>query len=147
MYRAWLKLSVADRLRLETALLPVNDLSVSDARDRLGELAEQTWARSPLLAESRTWSSVGPRAEALRRGAGCVPATPPGVAGGLARRAPQGCARPLPGGPEAEREGQGRAPRRDARFYLRNTEFGPRCKVEDFANDEKFALLDSTRTS
>lgn len=139
MYRAWLSLSAADRLRLETALLPVNDLSVSDARDRLGELAAQTWARSPLLAESRTWSSsdlalrlfvAAPAAflqlhqgwlvdslEHLKEYAGRYPVVPK---------------------PSAK----AKAALRDAmRAYLRNTEFGPRCKVEDFANDEKFALF------
>jgi len=139
MYRAWLRLSAVDRLRLETALLPVNDLAVPDARARLGELAEKTWGQSSLLAESRTWSSqdlalrlfvAGPSAflqlhqgwlvdslEHLKEYAGRYPISPkPSV--------------------------KAKAALKDAmRAYLRNTAFGPRCKVEDFANDEKFALF------
>ncbi len=139
LYRAWVLLSAADRLRLETALLPVNDLATPHARSRLGELAATTWAGSALLAESRSWSSqdlalrlfiAAPRAflqlhqgwlvDSLEHGreyAGRYPIAPkPSV--------------------------KAKAALKDAmRGYLRNTEFGPRCKVEDFANDEKFALF------
>jgi hypothetical protein len=139
MYRAWVLLPASARLRLEAALLPVNDLAAPDARTRLGELAAMTWAQSPLLAESRSWSSedlalrlfiAAPKAflqlhqgwivdsfEHLKEYAGRYPVAPkPSM--------------------------KAKAALKDAmRGYLRNTAFGPRCHVEDFANDEKFALF------
>lgn len=139
LYRAWVGLPAAQRLRLETALLPVNDLASPHARTRLGELAATTWAHSPLLVESRSWSSedlalrlfvAAPAAflhlhqgwlvdsfEHLKEYAGRYPIAPK-----PSKRA--------------------KAALKDAmRGYLRSTAFGPRCSVEDFANDEKFALF------
>ncbi len=139
VYRGWVGLPAAERLRLETELLPVNDLAAPQARSRLSELAETTWGQTPLLAESRSWSSqdlalrlfiAAPTAfkhlhqgwlidsfEHLKEYAGRYPIAPK---------------------PSAK----AKAALKDAmRAHLRNTEFGLRCHVEDFANDEKFALF------
>lgn len=138
-YAAWRALNAATRLRLESALLPVNDLCVPDARPRLEELATTVWAKSPLTEESRTWSAQdlatrlfvaapGPFAalhqawvvdsmEHLKEYAGRYPVV----------------LRPEP---------RAKAALKDAMMaYLRETPFGPRCHVEDFANEDKFALF------
>lgn len=138
-YAAWRALNAATRLRLESALLPVNDLCVPDARPRLEDLAATVWAKSQLVEESRTWSAQdlatrlfvaapGPFAalhqawtvdsmEHLKEYAGRYAVT-------------------------LKPEARGKAALKDAMMaYLRETPFGPRCHVEDFANEDKFALF------
>ncbi|MDP1826619.1 MAG: hypothetical protein Q8L48_25335 [Archangium sp.] len=138
-YRAWKALPETARMKLETALLPVNDLCVPDARPRLEELAATVWATSAMVEQCRSWSSqdlatrlfvAAPAAfanlhqsyvvdsmEHLKEYAGRYAATP--------------CA-----------NARSKAALKDALMaHLRETAFGPRCHIEDFANAEKFALF------
>jgi hypothetical protein len=138
-YHAWVALPVHARLRLESSLLPVNDLSCAEARSTLESLAVSTWGNSARLKETFTWSTqdlalrlflAAPVAfaqlhqgwmvdslEHLKEYAGRYPLKP----------------KPSP---------RAKAELRDAmRSYLGQTAFGPKCHVEDFANDEKFAVF------
>lgn len=138
-YRAWVALPAHVRLRLESSLLPVNDLSCAEARSSLQTLAAATWGNSARLKESFSWSTqdlalrlfiAAPTAfaqlhqgwmvdslEHLKEYAGRYPLKP----------------KPSPRAKAELREAM--------RTYLWQTAFGPKCHVEDFANDEKFALF------
>ncbi len=138
-YAAWRALPTVTRLKLEAALLPVNDLCVPDARPRLEELAATVWAKTPLLEESRAWSAqdlatrlfvAAPAAFAALHQAWAVDA--------MEHLKEYAGRYPVVLQPEA----RAKAALKDAMMaYLRETPFGPRCHVEDFANEEKFALF------
>lgn len=57
-YRAWMALPEGERARLQTELLPVNDLCTSHARPYLEQLAELTWSedRPELLDDLPEWT-------------------------------------------------------------------------------------------
>jgi len=141
LYAAWKSLPTDQQTRLETELLPVNDMCSPHARPYLEAAARRSWTngRSGLLEESRDWSAQD---LALRlylddrraffdaykdysvdamehgkeyRGRGPVKVKPSHAA---KRRM------------EAE-----------IQQHFRETAFGARCQVEDHANEEKFALF------
>jgi hypothetical protein len=138
-YRAWVALPAHVRQRLESALLPVNDLSCAEARSTLETLAASTWGNSALLKETFSWSTqdlalrlflAAPVAFAQLHQGWLVDSLEH-----LKEYAGRYPLRPKP----SERA---KAELREAmRHYLWQTAFGPKCHVEDFANDEKFAVF------
>jgi hypothetical protein len=140
VYRAWKALPDAERTAIETKLLPVNDLCGQHARPYLERLAQQVWTNghTHLFEESKGWSSqdlavrlfVTDEArflEAYQAHAldmmehftefpGRYPVT-------------------LTPTPEAKA-----AMKAEMVSHFRETAFGAQCQVEDYANDEKFAL-------
>ncbi|MFM2421098.1 MAG: hypothetical protein RL385_5821, partial [Pseudomonadota bacterium] len=141
VYRAWKALPEDDRERIETALLPVNDMCAPHARPYLEQLALVVWTngRAKLIDESREWSAQDlavrlfvadekrfaeahqtyavDMMEHLKEFHGRYPVT----------------LKPTP-------EAKARMKLAMA-SHFRDTAFGARCQVEDFANDEKFALF------
>ena len=59
VYRGWKALPEAERVAIETKLLPVNDLCGPHARPYLERLAQQVWTNghAHLVADSRAWSA------------------------------------------------------------------------------------------
>ncbi len=141
VYRAWKALPDAEREAIETKLLPVNDLCGTHSRPYLDRLAQQVWTNgsSHLIEDSKNWSAqdlavrlfIADEArfleahqahaldmmEHLTEFHGRYPVT-------------------LTPTPEAKT-----AMKAAMASHFRETAFGARCQVEDFANDEKFALF------
>lgn len=141
VYRAWKALPDAEREAIETKLLPVNDLCGTHSRPYLDRLAQQVWTNgsSHLIEDSKNWSAqdlavrlfIADEArfleahqahaldmmEHLTEFHGRYPVT-------------------LTATPEAKT-----AMKAAMASHFRETAFGARCQVEDFANDEKFALF------
>jgi len=141
VYRAWKALPDAEREAIETKLLPVNDLCGTHSRPYLDRLAQQVWTNgsSHLIEDSKNWSAqdlavrlfIADEArfleahqahaldmmEHLTEFHGRYPVT-------------------LTPTPEAKT-----AMKVAMASHFRETAFGARCQVEDFANDEKFALF------
>jgi hypothetical protein len=141
VYRAWKALPEDARKPIETQLLTVNDMCSTHARPYLERLALEVWTSddAELVEESRAWSAQdlavrlfvadGKRfVEAhqqygldamvhLKEFHGRYPVTPKAT-------------------PKAKE-------RMKAAMvsHFRETAFGARCQVEDFTNDEKFALF------
>jgi hypothetical protein len=59
VYRGWKALPEAERVAIETKLLPVNDLCGPHARPYLERLAQQVWTNghAQLVEDSRAWSA------------------------------------------------------------------------------------------
>lgn len=140
-YRAWMALPEDVRLRVETELLAVNDMCSRHARPYLEHAAPLVWCNGDanLVEESREWSAHD---LAVR----LFIADPKRFA-----EAHQSYAVDMM---DHFREFQGRydvslVPTREAKrrmkaaieAHLRGTAFGARCQVEDFANDQKFAIF------
>ncbi len=141
-YRAWKALDVDERTRIETELLVVNDMCSRHARPYLEQqVAPFVWTdeQGPLIEESREWSAQD---VALR----LFVADPARF-----REAHRAYAvdalehfREYPGSyevtlattPEAKARMKG-----EMITHFRDTAFGARCQIEDFANDEKFAIF------
>jgi len=141
VYRAWKALPDAEREAIETKLLPVNDLCGTHSRPYLDRLAQQVWTNgsSHIIEDSKNWSAqdlavrlfIADEArfleahqahaldmmEHLTEFHGRYPVT-------------------LTPTPEAKT-----AMKAAMASHFRETAFGARCQVEDFANDEKFALF------
>jgi hypothetical protein len=141
VYRAWKALPEDDRERIESALLPVNDMCATHARPYLEQLALVVWTNgsAKLIDESRAWSAQDlavrlfvadekrfaeahqtyavDMMEHLKEFHGRYPVT----------------LKPTP-------EAKARMKLAMA-SHFRDTAFGARCQIEDFANEEKFALF------
>ena len=141
VYRAWKALPEDDRKPIETDLLTVNDMCATHARPYLEQLALAVWTNghAKLIDESRAWSAQDlavrlfvadekhfaeahqtyaiDMMEYLKEFRGRYPVT----------------LKPTP-------EAKARMKAAMA-SHFRDTAFGARCQVEDFANDEKFALF------
>ena len=141
VYRGWKALPEAERVAIETKLLPVNDLCGPHARPYLERLAQQVWTNGTFAARRGQ-----PRGR--RRTSRCVSSSPT-----KARflEAHQAHALDMM---EHLTEFHGRYPvtlkptataktamKAAMASHFRETAFGARCQVEDFANDEKFALF------
>jgi hypothetical protein len=141
VYRAWKALPEDDRKPIETDLLTVNDMCATHARPYLEQLALVVWTNghAKLIDESRAWSAQDlavrlfvadekhfaeahqtyaiDMMEHLKEFHGRYPVT-------------------LKPTPEAKDR-----MKTEMASHFRDTAFGARCQVEDFANDEKFALF------
>jgi hypothetical protein len=141
VYRAWKALPEDDRKPIETDLLTVNDMCATHARPYLEQLALVVWTNghAKLIDESRAWSAQDlavrlfvadekhfaeahqtyaiDMMEHLKEFHGRYPVT-------------------LKPTPEAKAR-----MKTEMASHFRDTAFGARCQVEDFANDEKFALF------
>lgn len=139
LYRAWARLEPDVRMKLESSLLPVNDLSVPEARPRLTELAAAVWPRGQLAEDSRSWSSQDLALRLFLASPGAFQQLHQGwVVDSLQHMKEYAGRYPLRPKPSA----RAKAELKEAlRAYLQRTAFGPRCHVEDFANEEKFALF------
>ena len=141
LYAAWKALPDSQQRRLETELLPVNDMCSPHARAYLEDVARATWTngKAGLLEESRGWSAQD---LALRLYLDD-------------RRAFFEAYKDYTvDSMEHGKEYRGRAPVKvepskaakqlmeaEMQRHFRETAFGARCQVEDHANDEKFALF------
>ncbi|MBI5531797.1 MAG: hypothetical protein HY898_03720 [Deltaproteobacteria bacterium] len=141
MYRAWKALPEKERQRLETELLPVNDMCAPHARSYLEQLAPLVWTNgtSQLVEESRTWSAQDLAVRLFTADQKRFADAHQTYAVDMM---------------EHFKEYHGRyavtlAPTPAAKAWMkqamaghfRDTAFGARCQVEDFANQEKFALF------
>jgi len=140
-YYAWVQLPEADRLKLETELLPVNDLCTQHARPYLELLARAVWTgvNAHLVDASRDWTIH----DLVMR---LFVADPEGVA-----RCHRAFAvdmmehfieyrgkRPV----MLQPSGQAKAEmKREMSAHFRNQAGGVNCKVEDFEAKDKFALF------
>ncbi len=141
VYRAWKALPEAERVALETKLLPVNDLCGPHARPYLERLAQQIWTNghAHLVEDSRAWSAqelavrlfVADEQRFLEAHQAHVLDMMEHLTEFHGRYAVS--LKPTP---------QAKAAMKSAMAsHFRETAFGARCQVEDFANDEKFALF------
>jgi len=139
LYRAWARLQPDVRMRLESSLLPVNDLSVPQARPRLAELATAVWPRGRLADESRAWTSQDLALRLFLASPGAFHQLHQGwVVDSLQHMKEYAGRYPVRPKPSANAKAE---LKESLRAYLQRTAFGPRCHVEDFANEEKFALF------
>lgn len=139
LYRAWAHLQPAVRMRLESSLLPVNDLSVPEARPRLEELAAAVWPRGRTLEECRAWTSQDLALRLFLASPGAFHQLHQGwVVDSLQHMKEYAGRYPVRPKPSARAKSELKEALRE---YLHRTAFGPRCHIEDFANEEKFALF------
>jgi hypothetical protein len=141
VYRAWKALPETERVALETKLLPVNDLCGPHARPYLERLALQVWTNghSHLVEDSRAWSAqdlavrlfVADEPRFLEAHQAHVLDMMEHLTEFHGRYA-------VSLKPTAQAKADMKAAMAS---HFRETAFGARCQVEDFANDEKFALF------
>jgi hypothetical protein len=141
VYRAWKALPETERVALETKLLPVNDLCGPHARPYLERLALQVWTNghSHLVEDSRAWSAqdlavrlfVADEQRFLEAHQAHVLDMMEHLTEFHGRYA-------VSLKPTAQAKAAMKAAMAS---HFRETAFGARCQVEDFANDEKFALF------
>ena len=140
-YRAWKELPEDERLRVETELLPVNDMCSRHARPYLEQVAPQVWCNgdAKLVEESREWSAQDLAVRLFvanaKRFAEAHQAYAVDMMDHFREFQGRYDVRLVPT-PEAKQR-----MKRAIELHLRSTAFGARCQVEDFASDEKFAIF------
>lgn len=141
VYRAWKVLPEAERVATETKLLPVNDLCGPHARPYLERLAQQIWSngRSHLVEDSRAWSAQDLAVRLFVADEARFLEAHQAHALDMMEHFKEFHGRfPVEVKPTAEAKAAMKAAMAS---HFRETAFGARCQVEDFANDEKFALF------
>ncbi len=139
MYRAWQALPPYEQQRLEASLTHANDMCSPHARPYLERVADELWSGSNRLPElSRSWTAHDLAVLVFLEGGGRFERAYESYA--LDRMAHLHEYR----GRYAfrlEPSAEAKAGLREAMVrHLRETALGARCQVEDFANDEKFAV-------
>lgn len=141
VYRGWKALPEAERVAIETKLLPVNDLCGPHARPYLERLALQVWTNghAHLVEESREWSAQDLAVRLFIADEARFLEAHQAHALDMMEHLTEYYGRyPVTLKPTAEAKA---AMKLAMANYFRETAFGARCQVEDFANEEKFALF------
>ncbi|MBK6690556.1 MAG: hypothetical protein IPG45_39185 [Deltaproteobacteria bacterium] len=141
VYRGWKALPEAERVAIETKLLPVNDLCGPHARPYLERLAQQVWTNghSQLVEDSRGWSAQDLAVRLFVADEARFLEAHQAHALDMMEHLTEFHGRyPVTLKPTAEAK---TAMKAAMASHFRETAFGARCQVEDFANDEKFALF------
>ncbi len=141
VYRGWKALPEAERVGIETKLLPVNDLCGPHARPYLERLAQQVWTNghAQLVEDSRAWSAQDLSVRLFVADEARFLEAHQAHALDMMEHLTEFHGRyPVTLKPTAEAK---TAMKAAMASHFRETAFGARCQVEDFANDEKFALF------
>ena len=141
VYRGWKALPDAERVGIETKLLPVNDLCGPHARPYLERLAQQVWTNghAQLVEDSRAWSAQDVAVRLFVTDEARFLEAHQAHALDMMEHLTEFHGRyPVTLKPTAEAK---TAMKAAMASHFRETAFGARCQVEDFANDEKFALF------
>ncbi len=141
VYRAWKALPDAERTAIETKLLPVNDLCGPHARPYLERLAQQIWTNghSHFVEDSKGWSAQDLAVHLFVTDETRFLEAHQAHALDMMEHLTEFHGRyPTSLQPTPEAKALMKAAMAE---HFRETAFGARCQVEDFANDEKFALF------
>lgn len=141
VYRAWKALPDAEREAIETKLLPVNDLCGTHSRPYLERLAQQVWTNgsSHLIEDSKNWSAQDLAVRLFIADEARFLEAHQAHALDMMEHLTEFHGRyPASLRPTAQAKAAMKAAMAE---HFRATAFGARCQVEDFANDEKFALF------
>lgn len=140
-YRAWKGLTDEERKRLETRLLPVNDMCSVHARSYLDGMATLVWTNgdAKLFEESHGWSVQDLALRLFIADEQRFGEVHQGYDVDTMEHLREYHGR-YPKRPEPTQAAKLRMKTAMTEHFLK-TAFGARCQVEDFANDEKFALF------
>lgn len=141
VYRSWKALPEPVRVRLETKLLPVNDMCGPHARPYLDELARQVWSEdhAQRVEDSRAWSAQDLAVRLFVADEQKFAEANQTYAIDLMEHLREFSGR-YPMALKTTPETKARM-KEAMRSHFRETAFGARCQIEDFANEEKFALF------
>lgn len=141
VYRAWKALPDAERETIETKLLPVNDLCGTHSRPYLERLAQQVWTNGSahLIEDSKNWSAQDLAVRLFITDEARFLEAHQAHALDMMEHLTEFHGRYAASlRPTAQAKAAMKAAMAE---HFRATAFGARCQVEDFANDEKFALF------
>lgn len=141
VYRAWKALPDAEREALETKLLPVNDLCGTHSRPYLERLALQLWTNGSahLVEDSKGWSAQDLALRLFVADEARFLEAHQAHALDMMEHLTEFHGRyPTSLQPTAQAKAAMKVAMAE---HFRETAFGARCQVEDFANDQKFALF------
>jgi hypothetical protein len=141
LYAAWKALPDPQQRQLDARLLPVNDMCGPHARSYLEELAQQVWTNghAHLLDEARAWSAQDLAVRLFLADEDRFAEAHQAYAVDMMEHLKEFHGRhPITLQATAEAKAAMKAAMVE---HFRETAFGARCQVEDFVNDEKFALF------